>query len=213
MYVLYVYINIYIYNECVSFLASHRGQHGESPAASKPATLHPNPGHPGCHTWLGCTDSGWFRGFLKGFLMIFCWFSADFLMIFWWFWWLMDWFCWENLQETRDFPMKVMGFSYKISLKPIHWDDFLIRPSFLDLSIWISSAKQDINSDPFSVVSIVIAGNWGHRLILCTICFHWICCGLRSGSLWVKADLRSFSVSHMSYMSMIVYVWRIFLCF
>ena len=28
---------------------------------------------------------------------------------------------WENLQETIDFPMKIMGFSSNLSLKPISW--------------------------------------------------------------------------------------------
>ena len=33
----------------------------------------------------------------------------------------MDWFSWENLQETIDFFPLDMGFSCKFSLKPIHW--------------------------------------------------------------------------------------------
>ena len=33
----------------------------------------------------------------------------------------MDWFCWENLQETIDFPMKFMGLSCNFSLQPLHW--------------------------------------------------------------------------------------------
>ena len=32
----------------------------------------------------------------------------------------MDWFCWENLPETIDYPIKIMGLSCKFSLKPIH---------------------------------------------------------------------------------------------
>ena len=37
----------------------------------------------------------------------------------------MDWFLLgKSKPETIDFPMKIMGFSCKCSLKPIHWDSF-----------------------------------------------------------------------------------------
>ena len=33
----------------------------------------------------------------------------------------MGWLKRENLQETIDFPMKIMGFSCNFSLRPINW--------------------------------------------------------------------------------------------
>ena len=42
----------------------------------------------------------------------------------------MDWFCWENLQETIDFPIKIMGLSCKFSLT---------NPLKLGLGDWIKS--------------------------------------------------------------------------
>ena len=31
----------------------------------------------------------------------------------------MDWFCWENLQETIDFPMKYWGFLFPEKNNPL----------------------------------------------------------------------------------------------
>ena len=54
--------------------------------------------------------------------------APGFLVKMWWKRGKNTWFSWkkwiglrENLQETIDFPMKIMGLSCKFSLKPIHW--------------------------------------------------------------------------------------------
>jgi len=45
----------------------------------------------------------------------------------------MDWFCWENLQETIDFPMKIMELSCKIfpykPANPLIYGDTLWQPA------------------------------------------------------------------------------------
>ena len=41
----------------------------------------------------------------------------------------------ENLQETIDFPMKIMGFSSHFSLKPINWNGLLLG----HVNFWSSS--------------------------------------------------------------------------
>ena len=51
----------------------------------------------------------------------------------------MDWFCWENLQDTIRFSHEIwinMGFSCNCSLKPIHWKRpyVMLTSNFRDVS-------------------------------------------------------------------------------
>ena len=38
-----------------------------------------------------------------------------------WSWTSIDWFCWQNLQESPIFNGKIYGFRFRFSLWPIHW--------------------------------------------------------------------------------------------
>ena len=58
------------------------------------------------------------------------WFGNIWYAIYW-----LDWFSRENLQETIDFPMKIMGLSCRFSLKPIHW--YMVYPTTNPSWVWL----------------------------------------------------------------------------
>ena len=78
----------------------------------------------------------------------------------------MDWFSWENLQETIDFFPLNMGFSCKLSLKPIHWamETPIEIPWFPHGNIsrnsavaWRRTSTSSVSADPLDMWSRYLA--------------------------------------------------------